>query len=75
MKRWLLLGAFLFAIGGCAAPDKAFVGGVDALWKVIGPEYRAYVSSDPAFVGKEAERQIRLDSATSMDKLIAEAQK
>ena len=73
MKRWVLAGAFLFAIGGCAAPDKAFVGGVDALWGVIGPEYRAYVSGDPVLT--QEEKDIRLSSATSMDKLILEAKK
>lgn len=58
----------LVALVGCHATP-AFVRAVDATWQAVGPEYTAYVVSDPKL--SDDDKTTRLRTVELMDKNIA----
>ena len=67
---WLVC---VFSLAGCLCPERAGIIGLEAGWKVIGPEYRQYVESDPKL--QPDSKADRLKTAEIMDRLFAEAGK
>jgi hypothetical protein len=60
----------VFVVGGCSV-NKEFVKGVDGYTKVILPEYKDYVASDPAL--SENTKRIRVQTADKFQELVNEA--
>ena len=60
MKRLTLL--CMLALASCVSPNAAD----EARYKVIGPEYRAYVEADPALDATQKQRRLDLVEAWRM---------
>lgn len=69
----LLLCVLLLLVGGCFGHglDEQFVKAVDSNWKVMGPDYTAYVQADAALPVASKER--RLKAIAEFTLLIKEA--
>ena len=58
---------------GCLCKEKVGMVGVDACWRVIGPEYVLYVNRDAGLA--EDIKADRLKTAEALSQVIAEAMK
>ncbi len=67
----LILLAVSFS--GCLCPERTGMIGVEAAWKVIAPEYRAYLTADPQL--SPDSKADRLKTAEILDRLLEEAKK
>jgi hypothetical protein len=70
MKKCIFMILLVFVVGGCSV-NKEFVKGVDGYTKVILPEYKDYVASDPAL--SENTKRIRVQTADKFQELVNEA--
>ena len=76
MKRVAILcivALALLVVSGCcgAGLDEEFVRAVDANWKVIGPDYRAYLEKDADLSAQS--KAIRLRAVDEFSRLVADA--
>lgn len=76
MKRVAILcvvGLALLAVTGCfgSGLDEEFVRAVDTNWKVIGPDYRAYLEKDESL--SDQSKAIRLRAVDEFSRLVADA--
>lgn len=60
------------ALAGCC-PTKAYLDSAKATWGVVGPEYKAYVSSDAKL--DDASKTTRTRTADLLTKMLEEATK
>lgn len=67
---WCAVVALVFGVG-CASPNQQFVQNTEKTWKLIGPEYRAYVEKDTGLSKEEKDDWKKL--ADSFDRLIEAA--
>jgi hypothetical protein len=70
MRKCIFMILLVFVVGGCSV-NKEFVKGVDGYTKVILPEYKDYVASDPAL--SENTKRIRVQTADKFQELVNEA--
>ena len=74
--KLLVLTAFLVAVlcgstGCCGSLNAQFVKATDSNWKVMGPNYRAYVEGDEALT--EGSKNRRLAAIDEFTALVAQA--
>lgn len=70
MKKLFAIAVLCLA-AGCSPPNEAFVRGVDAGWKRIGPLFRTYVDGDQAIT--QAQKDERKATADELQTLIEQA--
>jgi len=72
MKSFFLAFVVVLSVGGCCAPNKAFVDAVESSWKVMGPEYIQYIEADPNLAPET--KVTRKRTADGLTEKIAQAQ-